>query len=62
MCVFPATLQKHPAPEDWLYREARELFLKPDVVDCSTLELKWNEPNEDSLVQFMCDEKQFRYY
>ncbi|KAK1795407.1 hypothetical protein P4O66_010575 [Electrophorus voltai] len=50
---------KHPAPEDWLYKEARGLFLEPEVVDCSTVELKWNEPDEEGLVQFMCAEKQF---
>lgn len=54
-------LQKHPAPENWLYKEARALFLEPEVVDCSTAELKWNEPDEDGLVQFMCDEKQFKW-
>lgn len=52
--------QKHPAPEDWLYKEARALFLEPQVVDCSTVELKWNEPDEEGLIQFMCSEKQFR--
>uniref|UniRef100_A0A673B9S6 Flap endonuclease 1 n=1 Tax=Sphaeramia orbicularis TaxID=375764 RepID=A0A673B9S6_9TELE len=50
---------KHPAPEDWLYKEARGLFTSPDVVDCSTVDLKWNEPDEEGLVQFMCSEKQF---
>uniref|UniRef100_A0A8D3EDA6 Flap endonuclease 1 n=1 Tax=Scophthalmus maximus TaxID=52904 RepID=A0A8D3EDA6_SCOMX len=50
---------KHPAPEDWLYKEARGLFLKPDVVDCSSVDLKWIEPDEEALVQFMCNEKQF---
>uniref|UniRef100_A0A673XV35 Flap endonuclease 1 n=1 Tax=Salmo trutta TaxID=8032 RepID=A0A673XV35_SALTR len=50
---------KHPAPEDWLYKEARGLFLQPDVVDCSTVDLKWSEPDEDALIQFMCAEKQF---
>uniref|UniRef100_A0A4W5NFQ1 Flap structure-specific endonuclease 1 n=1 Tax=Hucho hucho TaxID=62062 RepID=A0A4W5NFQ1_9TELE len=52
-------LQKHPAPEDWLYKEARGLFLQPDIVDCSTVDLKWSEPDEDALIQFMCAEKQF---
>uniref|UniRef100_A0A3P9GYZ1 Flap endonuclease 1 n=1 Tax=Oryzias latipes TaxID=8090 RepID=A0A3P9GYZ1_ORYLA len=51
--------EKHSAPEDWLYKEARGLFLKPEVVDCSSVELKWNEPDEEGLVQFMCNEKQF---
>ncbi|XP_028826189.1 flap endonuclease 1 isoform X2 [Denticeps clupeoides] len=50
---------KHPAPEDWLFKEARGLFLKPEVVDCTTVDLKWNEPDEDGLIQFMCSEKQF---
>uniref|UniRef100_A0A8K9UQH7 XPG-I domain-containing protein n=1 Tax=Oncorhynchus mykiss TaxID=8022 RepID=A0A8K9UQH7_ONCMY len=40
-------LQKHPAPEDCLYKEARGLFLQPDI------------PNKDTLIQFMCAEKQF---
>uniref|UniRef100_A0A8C6TFE1 Flap endonuclease 1 n=1 Tax=Neogobius melanostomus TaxID=47308 RepID=A0A8C6TFE1_9GOBI len=50
---------KHPAPEDWLYKEARNLFLEPEVVDCSTVDLKWTEPDEEGLIQFMCAEKQF---
>lgn len=54
-------LQKYPAPEDWLYKEARNLFLKPEVVDCSSVELKWSEPDEEGLIQFMCNEKQFRW-
>ena len=54
-------VQKHPPPEDWLFKEARRLFLAPDVVDCATVDLKWNEPSEDDLIQFMCTEKQFRY-
>ncbi|XP_077480280.1 flap endonuclease 1 isoform X2 [Stigmatopora argus] len=50
---------KHPPPEDWLYKEARELFLKPEVLDCTTVELQWKEPDEDGLLHFMCEEKQF---
>ncbi|XP_076147193.1 flap endonuclease 1 isoform X2 [Alosa pseudoharengus] len=52
-------LKKYPPPEDWLYKEARRLFLEPEVVDCSTVDLKWNEPDEEGLLKFMCDEKQF---
>ena len=60
-CLFGwCSLQKYPPPEDWLYKEARGLFLEPEVVDCSTVDLKWNEPDEDGLIKFMCDEKQFR--
>ncbi|KPP60972.1 flap endonuclease 1-like [Scleropages formosus] len=52
-------LSKYPAPEDWLYKEARELFREPEVVNCNSVELKWSEPDEEGLVQFMCTEKQF---
>lgn len=60
VCVLLASMQKYPAPEDWLYKEARGLFLKAEVVDCATVELKWSEPDEEGLIQFMCNEKQFR--
>ena len=53
-------MQKHPPPEDWLYREARALFLNAEVVDCTTVDLKWGEPDEEGLIQYMCSEKQFR--
>ena len=60
MFVSLTSMQKHPAPEDWLYKEARGLFVKPEVVDCSTVDLKWSEPDDEGLIQFMCSEKQFR--
>uniref|UniRef100_A0A8C6WN11 XPG-I domain-containing protein n=1 Tax=Neogobius melanostomus TaxID=47308 RepID=A0A8C6WN11_9GOBI len=44
---------KHPAPVDI------HMFLEPEVVDCSTVDLKWTEPDEEGLIQFMCAEKQF---
>ncbi|XP_043914536.1 flap endonuclease 1 [Protopterus annectens] len=50
---------KYSIPEGWLYKEARQLFLNPEVVDAEAMELKWNEPDEEGLVKFMCEEKQF---
>ncbi|XP_072359764.1 flap endonuclease 1 [Scyliorhinus torazame] len=50
---------KYPIPEDWLYKEARQLFLEPEVVDTDSVDLKWLEPDEEELVKFMCTEKQF---
>ncbi|XP_053576443.1 flap endonuclease 1 [Bombina bombina] len=52
-------LKKYPVPENWLHKEARQLFLNPEVIDPETLELKWTEPDEEGLVEFMCKEKQF---
>lgn len=31
--------KKYPVPEDWPYKEARELFRKPDVLDGSNIEV-----------------------
>ncbi|XP_040184361.1 flap endonuclease 1 [Rana temporaria] len=52
-------LKKYPVPENWLYKEARQLFLEPDVVDINEIELKWQDPDDEALVAFMCGEKQF---
>lgn len=43
-----------------MFKEARALFLKPDVIDGSTFDFKWNEPDEEGIVQYMCVEKGFR--
>jgi flap endonuclease-1 len=51
---------KYPLPENWLYKEARELFLKPDVTDGATLDLNWNPPDEEGIVKYMCEEKGFK--
>lgn len=48
-------------PELWPYQEARELFHHPDVTDGSTVELKWEQPNVEGLVEFLCGEKAFRF-
>ncbi|XP_077177294.1 flap endonuclease 1 [Paroedura picta] len=51
--------KKFSLPENWLHREAQQLFLEPEVVDPEAVELKWSEPNEEELVSFLCGEKQF---
>ncbi|KAM3919280.1 flap endonuclease 1 isoform 1-T2 [Leptodactylus fuscus] len=52
-------LKKYPVPENWLHKEARQLFIEPEVVDVNSVELKWTDPDEEGLVAFMCGEKQF---
>ena len=51
---------KYPLPENWLFKEARELFIKPDVTDGNALELNWNPPDEEGIVKYMCEEKGFK--
>lgn len=50
---------KYQVPEVWNYEMARQLFKKPEVLDPSTIELKWNQPDEEGLVKFLCGDRQF---
>lgn len=50
---------KWKVPEDWPYKEARQLFLHPDVIDADEINLKWAPPQEDELIEFLCHQKKF---
>ena len=50
---------KYPPPENWLYTEARRLFTSPEVTPASEIDLKWEKPDEEGLVAYMCGEKGF---
>lgn len=50
---------KYPVPQDWLFKEARKIFEGPDVLDPTSIDLKWSAPNEEELVQFLVQEKGF---
>jgi flap endonuclease-1 len=52
---------KFTIPEDWPYKEARELFFSPDVrpADHEDCDFKWEQPDVDGLVQFLVTEKGF---
>ncbi|KAJ3375954.1 Elongation of fatty acids protein 2 [Allomyces arbusculus] len=51
--------KKYPVADDWPYDEARRLFKEPEVTDPETIELKWNDPDEEGLVEFMCKKNGF---
>lgn len=51
-------------PEDWLgdepiYKAAREMFLKPEVIDTASVELKWKDPQETELLAFLVEKHGF---
>ncbi|EEB94192.1 hypothetical protein MPER_07035 [Moniliophthora perniciosa FA553] len=46
-------------PEDWPWEDAKKLFEKPDVTPADQVELEWNNPDIDGLVQFLVNEKGF---
>jgi len=50
---------KYPLPVHWPYQEARRLFKEPEVTPASDVELKWEKPDEEELVNFMVTEKGF---
>ncbi|KAH0556339.1 Elongation of fatty acids protein 2 [Trichoglossum hirsutum] len=52
---------KYSIPEDWPYKEARELFFNPDVrpADDPLCDFKWEMPDVEGLVQFLVTEKGF---
>lgn len=51
--------QKYKVPEDWNYRQARELFIRPDVTPAQEFDLKWIDPDEEGLVKYLCGDRQF---
>lgn len=51
--------KKYTVPEGWMYEKARELFRKPDVRPAAEVELKWTDPDEAGLVEFLCGDRQF---
>ncbi|GFO41115.1 flap endonuclease 1 [Plakobranchus ocellatus] len=51
--------KKYTIPENWMFKEARKLFQEPEVEDAEKVELKWNDPDEQGLVDFMVEQKNF---
>ncbi|MCJ1481321.1 Elongation of fatty acids protein 2 [Schaereria dolodes] len=53
--------KKFTIPDDWPYKEARELFFSPDVrqADHPDCDFHWNGPETDGLVKFLVEEKGF---
>jgi hypothetical protein len=51
--------EKYPVPENFPIADIRELFKHPEVTDPETLDLKWTEPDEEGLLQYLVQEKGF---
>lgn len=50
---------KYVVPENWPYKEARELFMNPTVIPGKDVELKWQEPDIQGLVDLMVKKNGF---
>ncbi|KAL2045564.1 hypothetical protein N7G274_001992 [Stereocaulon virgatum] len=52
---------RYTLPDDWPYKDARELFFDPEVrpADHPECDFKWNAPDVEGLVKFLVTEKGF---
>ncbi|CAH2350320.1 flap endonuclease 1 [[Candida] railenensis] len=55
----PDKMSKYKVPENWPYKEARELFHNPEIANSDDISLKWTEPNVDGLIEYMVKQKGF---
>ncbi len=46
-------------PEHWPFQEARKIFEAPDVQKGKDLDLKWEAPDVEGMVKFLCQDKGF---
>lgn len=53
--------KKYVIPDDWPYKDARDLFFEPDVRKASDPEcdVRWEKPDIEGLVEFLVTEKGF---
>lgn len=51
--------KKYVVPEPWNFKQARALFQEPEVTNPEEIDLKWTDPNEEGLVEFLCGQRQF---
>lgn len=50
---------KYKVPENWPYKEAKELFMNPEILNADEVSIKWVEPDVDKLVHYMVNQKGF---
>ena len=53
-CPAPAT---HVPPTPCVGTQVRKLFVEPEVLPSAEVELKWTDPDEAGLVEFLVKEK-----
>lgn len=49
----------YKVPENFLYQEARQLFIKPDVVNVDDVKLEWKDADEEGVINYLVTEKNF---
>lgn len=49
--------KKYVIPENWPFKQARQLFKEPEVTDPESIEMTWKTPDEQGLVDYLCGDK-----
>eukprot|EP00126_Sphaerothecum_destruens_P007304 Sdes_comp19793_c0_seq1m11884 len=52
-------LNRYPIPDDWKFKEARQLFLDPEILDAKNIQIQWSPPDSAGLIEYMVKEKGF---
>eukprot|EP00033_Pygsuia_biforma_P003130 GCRY01003437.1.p1 GENE.GCRY01003437.1~~GCRY01003437.1.p1 ORF type:complete len:374 (-),score=109.09 GCRY01003437.1:219-1340(-) len=50
---------KYQVPDPFPYEQVRDLFVNPEVTDPEEIKLSWRDPDEEGLMKFLVDEKNF---
>jgi flap endonuclease-1 len=51
--------KKNSVKDDWNYKKARELFHKPEVISAENIDLKWDAPDEEKIIEYMVHKNGF---
>uniref|UniRef100_A0A183CCC6 Flap endonuclease 1 n=1 Tax=Globodera pallida TaxID=36090 RepID=A0A183CCC6_GLOPA len=51
--------KKYAPPDNWMYKQARELFLRPNITAGEQFEFAWTEPKVQDVVDYLCGQKGF---
>lgn len=52
--------KKYTIPDNFQFKESRALFVKPDIDEAAKVDLKWKDPDEKGLIDFMVNNKGFQ--
>eukprot|EP00922_Rhytidocystis_sp_ex-Travisia-forbesii_P063404 GHVS01094339.1.p1 GENE.GHVS01094339.1~~GHVS01094339.1.p1 ORF type:complete len:448 (+),score=74.87 GHVS01094339.1:81-1424(+) len=52
-------IAKHPLPEHFPYKQAREFFHSPEVIQGADIRVQWKDADNDGLIKFLVEENNF---
>eukprot|EP00922_Rhytidocystis_sp_ex-Travisia-forbesii_P063415 GHVS01094352.1.p1 GENE.GHVS01094352.1~~GHVS01094352.1.p1 ORF type:complete len:450 (+),score=74.81 GHVS01094352.1:141-1490(+) len=52
-------IAKHPLPEHFPYKQAREFFHSPEVIQGADVRVQWKDADNDGLIKFLVEQNNF---